>query len=198
MSGNSFNDLIKILENDNHIYRGESKAFEHVSSGLFREYSHPWDVEAYQRFELEDAKRYICETDDRAILTEIQHHGGKTNLIDFTTDYYIALFFACESRYDEDGRIIVLDKSKEMKQHIYEPSEKTSRVKTQASIFVRPPKGYIEVGQYETITISKHLKRQLLNYLKLEHRTSTRSVYNDIHGFIEYRKVHRESLFQSS
>ena len=31
---------------------------------------------------------------DFEILTEIQHYGGKTNLIDFTTDYFIALFFA--------------------------------------------------------------------------------------------------------
>ena len=47
------------------------------------------------------------EAMDFEILTEIQHYGGKTNLIDFTTDYFIALFFACDGRYDKDGRVIL-------------------------------------------------------------------------------------------
>ena len=38
-----------------------------------------------------EAKRYIYEKDDFEILTQLQHYGGKTNLIDFTTDYLIAL-----------------------------------------------------------------------------------------------------------
>ena len=44
---------------------------------------------------------------DFEILTEIQHYGGKTNLIDFTTDYFIALFFACDGHHDEPGRVIL-------------------------------------------------------------------------------------------
>ena len=116
-------------------------------------------------------------------------------MIDFTFCYYIALFFACDGRYDEDGRVILLDRSREMSEYIYEPYTKIGRVKTQKSIFVRPPKGYIEDKQYETITILKHLKRRLLNYLDSEHNISRRSVYNDIHGFIEYRKIHREAFF---
>ena len=47
------------------------------------------------------------ETVDFEILTEIQHYGGKTNLIDFTTDYLIALFFACDGHHDKEGRIIM-------------------------------------------------------------------------------------------
>ena len=49
----------------------------------------------------------IDETTDFEILTEIQHYGGKTNLIDFTTDYFIALFFACDGHHDKKGRIIL-------------------------------------------------------------------------------------------
>lgn len=45
MNGNSFNNLIKKPENDNYIYRGESRAFHLVCSGLFREYSRPCDME---------------------------------------------------------------------------------------------------------------------------------------------------------
>ena len=46
-------------------------------------------------------------TIDFEILTEIQHYEGKTNLIDFSTDYFIALFFACDGSPDEDGRVIL-------------------------------------------------------------------------------------------
>lgn len=215
MSDVSFDELIERPPNGNYIFRGESKVFELVSSGLFREYSRPcdmedccaaneeaticrrtpWDIEAYQGFELEDAKRFTTETDDRVILTKIQHYGGKTNLIDFTTDYYVALFFACEARYEDDGRVILLDKSKEMREHICKPFRENNRVKIQKSIFVRPPRGYIEGRRYETLTIPNHLKRQLMNYLNAEHRISRRSVYNGIHGFIKYREVHRDAFF---
>ncbi|MDE2686613.1 MAG: FRG domain-containing protein [Chloroflexota bacterium] len=214
MSNVSFDELIERPANDSYIFRGESMAFRLVSSGLFREYSRPcdmedccaaneevticrrtpWDIEAYQRVELEDVKRFTTVTDDRTILTEIQHYGGKTNLIDFTTDYYVALFFACEARYEEDGRVIFMDKSKEMHEHICEPIKENSRVNVQKSIFVRPPRGYIEDRQYETITIPKNLKGRLLDYLKWKHKISQRSVYNDIHGFIEYRRVHSEAF----
>ena len=37
----------------------------------------------------------IMDSDELEILTELQHYGGTTNLIDFTTDYLIAIFFAC-------------------------------------------------------------------------------------------------------
>ena len=50
------------------------------------------------------------------ILTEIQHYGGETNLIDFTTDYFIALFFACDGHHDEKGRVI-LQKNRGDKKH---------------------------------------------------------------------------------
>ena len=193
MSEASFDELIKKPANGNYIYRGESKIHPQVSSGLFREYPYPEYIEAYQKVELEDAKRFTTETDDFGILTEIQHYGGKTNLIDFTTDYYVALFFACQARYEEDGRVILLDRSKEMREHIREPSMENNRVNVQKSIFVRPPRGYIENGQYETATIPKHLKAQLLNYLEWKHKISQRSVYNDIQGFIKYSEDRRQA-----
>lgn len=139
MVGPEFEDLIRKPAGDGFIFRGEHECHKYVSSGLFREYCYPWDVEAYQRIEIEDAKRYISATDDRAILTEIQHYGGKTNLIDFTTNYYIALFFACAGKFSEDGRLIILNRSGEMSGHIFEPDARISRVKSQESIFVQPP-----------------------------------------------------------
>jgi len=41
-------------------------------------------------------------------LTLLQHHGSPTRLIDITSDWRVALFFACESDEDRDGRIFLI------------------------------------------------------------------------------------------
>ena len=57
------------------------------------------EIEVVQQRNLEEAKKYTYETDELSILTELQHYGAKTNLIDFTANYLIALFFACDSNH---------------------------------------------------------------------------------------------------
>jgi FRG domain protein len=41
-------------------------------------------------------------------LSLLQHHGSPTRLIDVTSDWKIALYFACESDNDVDGRIFLI------------------------------------------------------------------------------------------
>jgi FRG domain protein len=41
-------------------------------------------------------------------LTLLQHHGSPTRLIDVTSDWKVALYFACESDEDRDGRIFLI------------------------------------------------------------------------------------------
>ena len=99
-----------------YIYRGESKHFETVSSNLYRVFlehknfdveAEQLDIEVVQKRMLEEAKKYLRRTSsDCELLVEMQHYGGKTNLIDFTTDHFVALFFACEKFSSENGRII--------------------------------------------------------------------------------------------
>ena len=101
-----------------YIYRGEPEHYEKVCSSLYREYPRtewiPFDIPKAQENMLEEAKAYVSktddidETDDIAILTQLQHFGGKTNLIDFTEDYLIALFFACDGSHEKEGRVILL------------------------------------------------------------------------------------------
>lgn len=43
------------------------------------------------------------------ILTLLQHHGSPTRLIDVTSDWKVALFFACEGDDDRDGRIFLVN-----------------------------------------------------------------------------------------
>ena len=211
-----------------YIYRGEPELFKEkydgkVSSNLWREYrieAEHFDIEVIQTEMLSAAKKhtgdpprqfltdlaaslnvtgkYIGETTDFEILTEIQHYGGKTNLIDFTTDYLIALFFACDGSHDKDGRIILLQRTEEKnkKYQIEEPKNPRNRVISQKSVFVRPPKGYVETEDCEVINIPKSLKQTMLTHLRKYHSISTETIYNDLHGFIRNQDIHGDAYTQ--
>ena len=190
-------DIIRMIKekaaDGDYIFRGESKCYEKVSSGLYRElkgvkvkYSDIADVQAEI---VRDAKTYTDKTDDFEILTELQHYGGKTNLIDFTTNYKVALFFSCYGYPDKPGRVIILQKTETVKKMLKYPRGSMKRANDQKSVFVQPPKGYIERGRYEEIFVPKELKLSMLRYL-YGHKISSETIYNDIHGFIS-----RESTF---
>ena len=175
-----------------YIFRGETRNYDVVSSSLYRDHRGVPDIEALQQADLDEAKRYTSETDEFAILTELQHYGGHTNLIDFTTDCLIALFFACNGDFAQDGRVILLEVSFGTIEYMHEPRNPMSRVLAQKSVFVRPPEGYVEPD--DTIIIPHDIKLPMLNYLKKAHGISYETIYNDIHGFIRSRAMQRESL----
>ena len=188
-------DIIRAIKektaDGDYIFRGESQCYEKVSSGLYRKLEKVGmlnlGVETFQDQELRYAKRYkyTQKTDESKILTEIQHFGGKTNLIDFTTNPHIALCFACEKAHHKDGRIIFQDKNGAMKDCIikpYDPDPK-SRVNVQKSVFIRPPEGFIEADKQ--VIIPGSLKQPMLNYLKkTEIDISAETIYPDLHGFV--------------
>ena len=178
-----------------YIYRGEpDECFEKVSLSLYRQYTDietkHFDIEIVQKEILNEAKEYTHETDEFEILTELQHFGGKTNLIDFTTDYLIALFFACDGSHDKNGRMI-LQKREPVEKHINRPRNPRNRVIAQKSLFVRPPQGYLEPD--DVIPIPKHLKQPILEHLRKYHGLSTETIYNDLHGFIIHQKIHQSA-----
>lgn len=196
------NRLALLSVSGDYIYRGEPRYYCKVSSSLYREYpaieSANFDVKSLQDEFLYEAERYselgsYATADDQlAILIQLQHYGGKTNLIDFTTDYLIALFFACDGEPNQDGRVVLLRKSGEMKFCIHlPPPELTNRVAAQKSVFVHSPSGYIEPD--DTVRVPQNLKRRLLEYLRLCHNISPQTVYNDFHGFIRQQNIHREA-----
>ena len=182
-----------------YIYRGEPEHYKKVSSSLYRE--HPevetehFDIEIIQNEIIEASKKYTSETDDFEILTELQHYGGATNLIDFTSDFHIALFFACDGSdfLDKDGRIILLQENEEIKKQIRCPQNPRNRVITQKSIFVRPLDGFINPDSYYVINIPKDLKKPMLNHLSKYHGISTEAIYNDLHGFIKNQRMHHKA-----
>ena len=182
-----------------YIYRGEPEQYERISSSFYRDLPvNPpagFDVDDIQEITLlEDARRFAFESDDLAILTELQHYGGKTNLIDFTADYHIALFFACDGRHTQDGRVIFLERNGNMKSHIHRPRSPVNRVIAQKSAFVRPPSGYIEVDPDDIVIIPSSLKFPILEHLRKAHGIYAETVYNDLHGFIRYAKIHQDAF----
>ena len=200
--------LQKIEEKANsgeYIYRGESKHFETVSSNLYRVFlehkdfdveAERLDIEVVQKRMLEEAKKYLRRTSsDCELLVEMQHYGGKTNLIDFTTDRFVALFFACEQSASEDGRII-FQKKELISPSVKEPPKPISRVVAQSSVFVRPPEGFIRPDDNDVINIPSEIKLFMLEKLQESHDISIETIYNDIHGFIRYQKDNMESYVE--
>ncbi len=180
------------------IYRGEPEHYERVSSNLWRECREEigkddFNIVAIQEQMIEVAKDYTHETDEFEIMTELQHFGGHTNLIDFTTDSHIALFFACDGFPSEDGRIILLKRTEGTLVSIKSPRNPQNRIIAQKSIFVEPQKGYIDADQFTEIDIPQTLKEPMLDYLQNQHGISTQTVYNDLHGFIRNQGIHKKA-----
>lgn len=192
----------------NCIYRGEPEHYEEykgykkyngkVSSALYRLApadfdSGKSDLENLQKEILKDARNHIHDHEKAnfELLTELQHYGSKTNLIDFTTDYHIALFFACNGSHDQDGRVIVLQRTKNIdeKYRVQRPLKPLNRVMAQKSIFTQPHKGFIDPNDLITVTVPANLKQWILIYLRNFQDISTQSIYNDLHGFIRNKDI---------
>ena len=191
-----------------YIFRGEPKCYTEVSSGLWRGYRQILrddnDIEFIQKeMVINDARQHLSGTignndfesghSNLQILIQLQHYGGKTNLIDFTTDARVALFFACDGFHDEVGRVILRKKedTEELVESPWEPNEPMHRVVIQRSIFVRPNKGYLIPDPDSIVEIPNSLKVPMLKYLQKYNGISARTIYNDLHGYIRIQE--RES-----
>lgn len=195
-------EIAEKSESGDYIYRGEPECYPKVSSTLYRVFGNLFNVTDFNKEVVPDmlieAKEYTDETDEDEIQHALQHYGGKTNLIDFTKDFFIALFFACDSSPDEDGRVIFKDKIGDRDKNgriilkdetgnitawVKAPRNPQNRVLAQKSIFVSPLQGFIEPD--DIICIPKSLKPDMRDYLKKYHNISAGTLYNDLHGFIK-------------
>ena len=187
-------EIVEKSVNGNCIYRGEPEHYDKVSSALYRLAPDGFDsgqfnLESLQKEILKNARDHIHnhEKDDFELLTELQHYGSQTNLIDFTTDYHIALFFACDGSHDKDGRVIMLQRTEDIdkKYRVKRPWKPLNRVMAQKSIFTQPHKGFINPNDLiPSVTVPANLKQWILIYLRNFQNISTQSIYNDLHGFI--------------
>ncbi len=195
------NEIAKASADGDYIYRGETSHHQDppdcgkVSSSLYREYrdieAEYFDIAFVQEEILREAREYAShKMDDFELTATLQHHGDKTNLIDFTTDYLVALFFACDGKPEKPGRVILLQRqSKAYK--VEKPPKAIRRAEIQKSIFVQAPKGFVQPDK--VVSIPADLKSALLDHLRKHHDISTKTIYNDLQGFIEKRGLHKSA-----
>ena len=199
-----------------YIYRGEPETFEKepycgkVSSSLWREIAEELlkqgidipiiNTKFVQTEMLSTVQNYSNETAGEGefeIMGQLQHYGGKTNLIDFTTDYLRALFFACNGSPSKNGRIVLLQRNEDIdkKYNVKKPDNPINRVIAQKSVFVQPLGGFIDPQDIcgRVLTIPKDLKQWILQHLRKYHDISTETIYNDLHGFIKNQNLHQRS-----
>lgn len=190
-----------------YLYRGEPEHhqekpyFGKITSNFYRKFltDKNFDVEV-DYFNIEELQTAVLSVSKQFArkpiselerLSEIQHYGGKTNLIDFTKDYLIALLMACDGSPDKDGRIILQEKEL-MESYIEEPYEPINRVIAQKSVFVRHPDGFIQPNDDGIINIRSDLKKSMLIHLRNSHDISVETIYNDIHGFVKDQSNHMQ------
>ena len=182
-----------------YIFRGEPECYYKVSSNLFRAYprkhAEQLNIRQVQRQIIEEAKAYTGETDEFEILTHLQHYGGKTNLIDFTYDYLIALYFACDGSPEEKGRVVLLQSSGVAGNYaVRQPRNPSNRVIAQKSIFVEPFLGFVE--PHDIVIVDAIIKQSLLEYLRTRHGISTHTIYNDLIGYIKVQDIHTKAYLE--
>lgn len=199
---NAFGKFIELIReiaersgNGNCIYRGEPEHYDKVASAPYRPSSPSEfdsgdsDLERFINETLKNVRNHIHdnEKDDFEHSTVMQHYGGKTDLIDFTTDYKIALFFACKGSHDKDGRVIVLPRTEDIdrKYRVKQPLNYLNRVKEQKSIFTQPHNGIIDQDDFITVNVPANLKQWILIFLRFFYDISTQSLFNDIYGYIQ-------------
>ena len=186
--------------NGNYLYRGEPRRHRKVSSSLWRVCkkkmrTEDFDIRDIEAPILEEARKFTSEKEEIEIWAELQHYGGHTNLIDFTTDSHVALFFACDRFLNKPGRVILLGESAQNENRVEKnPEHPRHRIIAQKSVFIHPPMGLVEPD--DVITIPAHLKSAILSYLDKQHGISTETIYNDLHGFIRNQDIYQTACIE--
>ena len=205
------NEIREIVENQpigTYIYRGEPEHYTEVSSNLYRfcrnnklPIARFTGIKNLLEHSLRKFKRFTDETEGSELADMIQHYGGLTNRIDFTSDYLIALFFACYGSPDQKGRVVILERDKinsSPKKGFCEIrflEASNNRVIFQKSIFVIPSEGFIDPKQdgILVVDIPKNLKRDILGFLQKHHGISVETIYGDFAGIIRLQRVYLEA-----
>lgn len=195
-----------------YIFRGEPKRYPRpCSSTLWREYAFgditgfvgetpkefrdnllkKIDLNKVQKQILSEAKEYCGDLrDDFEILSYLRHHGGLTNLIDFTANLHIALFFACSDCHEENGHLYIQNVDLAAAWVKY-PKNINPRAMGQKSVFIQHPQGFLQPTK--DIPVPKDIKYGLMEYLARYYDVSAKTVFYDLAGFIQNFSI-RKSL----
>ena len=198
------------------VYRGLADVSWEVSASAYRRMTEslkeppsPILLENYIKQLLNDAGiRGLRRVQDRRysdleLLSELQHHGAATCLIDFTTNPLVALWFACREKPVQPGKVIAMatedvdlfstvtfsDLEKSVEEFLHgrnlwkwEPSQVINRILTQQSVFVFG-RGKIADTYYEEIIIESNSKLEIRNELREIFGINEQHLFSDFTGF---------------
>lgn len=117
-----FRKMIKLIEIENmdfneRFFRGHSSLTYKLEPSIFRFYNkkrvylHNED-KLYRELIINEPLPFNNDKNALEILTRMQHFGLYTRLLDITSNPLTALFFACQSKHDEDGEVIIIRPNK--------------------------------------------------------------------------------------
>ena len=192
------------------IFRGTSRQYPEVSSGLYRKYRKEDPPIFNEHFQPVDIEKEIVENvrgyfstaaSNVECLTDLRHFGADTTLIDFSRSLFVALFFACDGDPEEDGHLIAFDADtvNNVKDIDYggagkgeitilEPArtaQSRARIEFQCSVFVHVPGGVIPSERCEFFCVPKDMKEECRKYLRDFCQIRDATIYNDLMGFID-------------
>ena len=201
----------KTSKDKRYIYRGQSEDYPGgvVSTASRRLKKSGLNLSEEEYFEyhanlIKDAKSYRYGQDsqlsDTGLLIDLQHYGAATGLIDFSEDFLIALWFACNNT-SKDGKVFFLDvwtgdfKHLEAKEDLFVQNDKeneqyylhtnfkgTTRIFAQKGVFIF---GHKKIDDIESIIIKKSDKESIRQELKQYFSIEEKTLFQDIHGFAQ-------------
>lgn len=227
----SLNDYLEKIEKiqnslETFIYRGQSDESWRVVSGVYRRIEESKrqakfpkaiveheEIRAYLKEKLAEARKRLTpaqiaeiqEPNDINILVEMQHYGAATNLIDFSFNSLIALYFACVDNQDRNGKVFCISNSNTFKVlatneksldkllhtpdgkfYSYSPNHSNRRIIKQDSIFLFNDVGYIDESLIDhSFTIQSAAKGKIIQELKDSTGITEESIYPDFLGYLQ-------------
>ncbi len=205
------------------VYRGQANAEWEVNSGVVRRIANAYESEyvqddqqllglirVYQQQELIEPLKLMGHLDqsDESMLVELQHHGAATQLVDFTENPLVALWFACcDPEEGKEGKVFVTDignssvwingrdrkwLSEEVREYLYYEPDRSSgaRISAQSSIFlVGNP--HIPKEIMQSIPVPADEKRNALEQLE-RLKISERVLFADLPGLATLNSANRK------
>ena len=201
--------ILKATKGERYIFRGQSFISpQPISSALYRQLKRenvtpkniPGLLKKRQNELIEQIRLHTNEGDsDLARLMTSQHYGAKTNLLDFTEDVFVALFFACWRDENKDGLVAIkprrmfreLETGKNVlpdnETVLLRPPGRNIRARDQSAVLLHAPQGILPLAEEEIVLIRKEWKKEILKLLENTHNISYETIFDDIQGVIEQR-----------
>ena len=206
-------EILNATRGERCIFRGESIIYPGpISSSLYRQLKREKVTAKNIQGLLKERQKELIERlrsrttrigGDLEKLMASQHYGAKTNLLDFTENVFVALFFACWRDENEDGRVVI-----KQRRIFYEPAtekdmlpdekiaiivlpERYIRAADQNTVLLHAPQGFLSFTEEEIVLIRKEWKKEIRELLERVYNISYETIFGDMQGVIE-RQSHED------